>query len=296
MSGTTLKTESIAAARSTKTVNPFWYKIRRNPLTLLGLFLLLLILLLSIFAPLISPYEPTKINIPERFAQPSADHWFGTDEVGRDIFTRILYGARLSLGVGVAVVVGAGVIGTIIGAVSGYFGGRIDQLIMRLMDIILAFPALVLAMAIAATLGPNLQNAMLAIAIIKIPVYVRLARAETLALREKLFVKAAVTFGIPSWRIIVRHIIPNALSPVIIQVTLDIGDAILLVATLGFLGLGAQPPTPEWGAMISIGWKYLLDYWWYPTFPGLALFLASCGFNLIGDGIRDILDPKANRS
>ncbi|EST54857.1 cytochrome C550 [Brevibacillus panacihumi W25] len=296
MSGTTLKTESIAAARSTKTVNPFWYKIRRNPLTLLGLFLLLLILLLSIFAPLISPYEPTKINIPERFAPPSADHWFGTDEVGRDIFTRILYGARLSLGVGVAVVVGAGVIGTIIGAVSGYFGGRIDQLIMRLMDIILAFPALVLAMAIAATLGPNLQNAMLAIAIIKIPVYVRLARAETLALREKLFVKAAVTFGIPSWFIIVRHIIPNALSPVIIQVTLDIGDAILLVATLGFLGLGAQPPTPEWGAMISIGWKYLLDYWWYPTFPGLALFLASCGFNLIGDGIRDILDPKANRS
>ncbi|RNB85690.1 ABC transporter permease subunit [Brevibacillus panacihumi] len=291
-----MKTESLPAARSAKTVNPFWYKIRRNPLTLLGLFLLLLILLLSIFAPLISPYEPTKINIPERFAQPSADHWFGTDEVGRDIFTRILYGARLSLGVGVAVVVGAGVIGTIIGAVSGYFGGRIDQLIMRLMDIILAFPALVLAMAIAATLGPNLQNAMLAIAIIKIPVYVRLARAETLALREKLFVKAAVTFGIPSWRIIVRHIIPNALSPVIIQVTLDIGDAILLVATLGFLGLGAQPPTPEWGAMISIGWKYLLDYWWYPTFPGLALFLASCGFNLIGDGIRDILDPKANRS
>jgi len=296
VSGTTLKTESLPAARSTKTVNPFWYKIRRNPLTLLGLFLLLLILLLSIFAPLISPYEPTKINIPERFAPPSADHWFGTDEVGRDIFTRILYGARLSLGVGVAVVVGAGVIGTIIGAISGYFGGRIDQLIMRLMDIILAFPALVLAMAIAATLGPNLQNAMLAIAIIKIPVYVRLARAETLALREKLFVKAAVTFGIPSWRIIVRHIIPNALSPVIIQVTLDIGDAILLVATLGFLGLGAQPPTPEWGAMISIGWKYLLDYWWYPTFPGLALFLASCGFNLIGDGIRDILDPKANRS
>ena len=141
----------------------------------------------------------------------------------------------------------------------------------------------------------SLVRAMLAIAIIKIPVYVRLARAETLALREKLYVKAAVTFGIKPWRIITRHIIPNAVSPVIIQVTLDIGDAILLVATLGFLGLGAQPPTPEWGAMISIGWKYLLDYWWYPTFPGLALFLASCGFNLIGDGIRDILDPKANR-
>jgi peptide/nickel transport system permease protein len=285
-------TETISAAR---TVNPFWFKIRRNPLTLFGFVLLLTILLLSVCAPLISPYDPTKINITERFSPPSAEHWFGTDEVGRDIFTRILYGARLSLGVGVAVVVAAGLIGTVIGAISGYFGGRIDQIIMRIMDMILAFPSLILAMAVAATLGPNLQNAMLAIAIIKVPVYVRLARAETLALREKLFVKAAVTFGIKPWRIIARHIIPNAVSPVVIQVTLDIGDAVLLVATLGFLGLGAQPPTPEWGAMISIGWKYLLDYWWYPTFPGLALFLASCGFNLIGDGIRDILDPKANR-
>jgi peptide/nickel transport system permease protein len=292
----TANKNNLSTAAAAKTANPFWYKIRRNPLTLFGLFLLLLILLLSAFAPLISPYDPTKIDIPARFSPPSAEHWFGTDEVGRDIFTRILYGARLSLGVGVAVVVCAGLIGTIIGAISGYFGGKLDQVIMRLMDIVLAFPALVLAMAIAATLGPNLQNAMIAIAIIKIPVYVRLARAETLALREKLYVKAAVTFGIKPWRIIARHIVPNAISPVIIQVTLDIGDAILLVATLGFLGLGAQPPTPEWGAMISIGWKHLLDYWWYPTFPGLALFLASCGFNLIGDGIRDILDPKANRS
>ncbi|QQE73646.1 ABC transporter permease subunit [Brevibacillus composti] len=292
MSSLSAKADAAAAPRKT---NPFWFRIRRNPLTLFGLVLLLMIVLLSIFAPLISPYDPSKISIKERFSPPSAAHWFGTDEVGRDIFTRILYGARLSLGVGVAAVLSAGLIGTIIGSISGYFGGRVDQIIMRLMDIILAFPSLVLAMAVAATLGPNLQNAMLAIAIIKIPVYVRLARAETLALREKLFVKAAVTFGIKPWRIIARHIIPNAVSPVVIQVTLDIGDAILLVATLGFLGLGAQPPTPEWGAMISVGWKYLLDYWWYPTFPGLALFLASCGFNLIGDGIRDILDPKSNR-
>jgi peptide/nickel transport system permease protein len=280
---------------SARTVTPFWFRIRQNPLTLFGLCLLLMLLFLSLLAPLISPYDPTKISITERFSPPSAKHWFGTDEVGRDIFTRILYGARLSLGVGVAVVLAAGLVGTVIGAISGYFGGRVDQAIMRAMDMILAFPSLVLAMAVAATLGPNLQNAMLAIAIIKVPVYVRLARAETLSLREKLFVKAAVAFGIKPWRIIMRHIIPNAVSPVVIQVTLDIGDAILLVATLGFLGLGAQPPTPEWGAMISIGWKYLLDYWWYPTFPGLALFLASCGFNLIGDGIRDILDPKANR-
>ncbi|MGO0060264.1 ABC transporter permease subunit [Brevibacillus fluminis] len=278
-----------------KAVNPFWFKLKKNPLTLAGLSVIVLILLASVFAPLITSYDPTKINIIERFGAPSAKHWFGTDEVGRDIFTRILYGARLSLGVGVAVVLGAGFFGTLIGAISGYFGGRVDQAIMRAMDMILAFPSLVLAMAVAATLGPNLQNAMIAIAIVKIPVYVRLARAETLVLREKLYVQAAITFGLSSWRIIFKHIIPNAISPVVIQVTLDIGDAILVVATLGFLGLGAQPPTPEWGAMISIGWKYLLDYWWYPTFPGLALFLASCGFNLIGDGIRDILDPKNNR-
>ncbi|MET3290374.1 ABC transporter permease subunit [Brevibacillus fluminis] len=278
-----------------KAVNPFWFKLKKNPLTLAGLAVIVLILLASVFAPLITSYDPTKINIIERFGAPSAKHWFGTDEVGRDIFTRILYGARLSLGVGVAVVLGAGFFGTLIGAISGYFGGRVDLAIMRAMDMILAFPSLVLAMAVAATLGPNLQNAMIAIAIVKIPVYVRLARAETLVLREKLYVQAAITFGLSSWRIIFKHIIPNAISPVVIQVTLDIGDAILVVATLGFLGLGAQPPTPEWGAMISIGWKYLLDYWWYPTFPGLALFLASCGFNLIGDGIRDILDPKNNR-
>jgi peptide/nickel transport system permease protein len=285
----------VETALPKRRVNPFWFKLKKNPLTLLGLGMLLLIVLSSVFAPLITPYDPTKINIVERFSPPSAEHWFGTDEVGRDIFSRILYGARLSLGVGVAIVFAAGLVGTIIGCVSGYFGGRLDQLIMRLMDMILAFPSLVLAMALAAVLGPNLLNAMIAIAIVKIPVYVRLARAETLALREKLFVKAAATFGIRPWRIILRHILPNAVSPVVIQVTLDIGDAILFVATLGFLGLGAQPPTPEWGAMISVGWKYLLDYWWYPTFPGLALFLASCGFNLIGDGIRDILDPKANR-
>jgi peptide/nickel transport system permease protein len=275
--------------------NPFWYKLKKNPMTLFGLTILGIIILLSLAAPLISSYDPNKINVIERFQSPTGKHWFGTDEVGRDIFTRILYGARLSLGIGILIVVAAGLVGTVFGTISGYFGGKVDQVIMRIMDMILAFPTLILAMAFAAALGPNLQNAMIAIAIVKIPVYVRLARGETLSLREKLFVKAAITFRIKSWRIIARHIIPNVISPIIIQVTLDIGDAILLVATLGFLGLGAQPPTPEWGAMISTGWKYLLDYWWYPTFPGLALFLASGALNLIGDGIRDILDPKSSR-
>jgi peptide/nickel transport system permease protein len=275
--------------------NPFWYKLKKNPMTLIGLTILGIIILLSLAAPLISSYDPNKINVIERFQSPTGKHWFGTDEVGRDIFTRILYGSRLSLGIGIVIVVAAGLVGTVFGTISGYFGGKVDQVIMRIMDMILAFPTLILAMAFAAALGPNLQNAMIAIAIVKIPVYVRLARGETLSLREKLFVKAAIIFRIKSWRIIARHIIPNVISPIIIQVTLDIGDAILLVATLGFLGLGAQPPTPEWGAMISTGWKYLLDYWWYPTFPGLALFLASGALNLIGDGIRDILDPKSSR-
>ncbi|PRX42533.1 peptide/nickel transport system permease protein [Planifilum fimeticola] len=274
--------------------HPVWHKVKNNKLMMAGILIIALILFASLLAPVLSPYDPTKIHIAERFQPPSSDHWFGTDEVGRDIFTRILYGARLSLGIGAAVVVAAGLIGMILGTISGYFGGTVDQVIMRIMDMILAFPALVLAMALSAALGPNLQNAMIAIAIVKIPVYVRLARGQTLELREMLFVKAAKTFGIRPWRIIVKHIVPHSVTAVIIQITLDIGDAILLVATLGFLGLGAQPPTPEWGAMISVGWKYLLDYWWYPTFPGLALFLASGAFNLIGDGIRDILDPKSN--
>jgi peptide/nickel transport system permease protein len=278
-----------------KKVNPTWHKIKNNPMALAGTGILVFIVILSILAPFLTSYNPSQINIVDRFQGPSAKHWMGTDEVGRDVLTRILYGARLSLGVGVLAVLSAGAVGTAAGAVSGYFKGIVDQIIMRIMDMVLAFPSMILAMALAAALGPNLQNAMLAIAIVKIPVYVRLARGETLSVREKLYVKAAETFGIKSWRIILRHIIPNVISPVIIQITLDVGDAILLVATLGFLGLGAQPPTPEWGAMISVGWKYLIDYWWYPTFPGLALFLASGAFNLIGDGVRDILDPKASR-
>lgn len=228
-----------------------WYRFRKNPLTLIGSSILILFAILAIFAPVFTPYNPELINMPERLAPPSAAHWFGTDEVGRDILTRILYGARLSLGMGIAVVVIAGFIGTAIGSAAGYFGGKIGQIIMRIMDMMLAFPTLVLAMALTAALGPNLINAMIAIAIVKIPVFVRLARSETLVIREKLYVKAAKTFGLSDTWIIVRHIIPNVITPVIIQVTIDLGDTILIIATLGFLGLGAQPPTPEWGAKIG---------------------------------------------
>lgn len=275
--------------------NPIWYKLKQNKMTWVGLVILGLIVLLSLAAPLISPFDPNKIDLVNKFQPPSSEHWFGTDEVGRDIFTRILFGARLSLGVGIIIIIIAAIIGIVIGTISGYIGGIVDTVIMRLVDMILAFPSLILAMALAAVLGPNLQNAMIAIAIVKIPVYIRLARGEAMALKEKLFVKSAESFGLNKSVIIIKHIIPNAISPVIIQATLDVGDTILLIATLGFLGLGAQPPTPEWGAMISVGWTYLLTYWWYPVFPGLFLFLASGALNLIGDGIRDVLDPKSAR-
>ncbi|MDN4493078.1 ABC transporter permease [Ureibacillus aquaedulcis] len=282
---------------SSKTLksNPIWYKLKQNKMTWVGIIILALIVLFSVIVPLFSPFDPNKIDLVNKFQPPSSQHWFGTDEVGRDIFTRILYGARLSLGVGILIIVIAAAIGIVIGTISGYIGGIVDTIIMRFVDMILAFPNLILAMALAAVLGPNLQNAMIAIAIVKIPVYIRLARGEAMLLKEKLFVKSAETFGINKGLIIIKHIIPNAISPVIIQATLDVGDTILLIATLGFLGLGAQPPTPEWGAMISIGWTYLLTYWWYPVFPGLFLFLSSGALNLIGDGIRDVLDPKSAR-
>lgn len=270
-----------------------WYRFRQNPLTIIGSAVLLLFIFLAIAAPLLTPYEPDTVNLSERLQPPSAEHWFGTDEVGRDVFTRVLYGARLSLGMGISVVVIAGLIGTVIGSMAGYIGGKFGQIIMRIMDMMLAFPPLVLAMALTAALGPSLFNAMLAIAIVKIPVFVRLARSETLVVKEKLFVKAAKTFGLSDAWIIFRHIIPNVITPVIIQVTIDLGDAILLIATLGFIGLGAQPPTPEWGAMIHTGWEYFLDHWWYATFPGIAIFMASVSFNLLGDGLRDLMDTKS---
>lgn len=270
------------------------YFVKRNKMMVLGCVVLFIIVLLAVLAPLISPYDPTKIDIFSKFQPPSIKHWFGTDEIGRDVLTRTLYGGRLSLGVGVLVIAIAGGTGLVIGSISGYFGGLLDQLIMRIMDMMMAFPMLILAMALTAALGPSLQNALFALAIVEIPVYVRLARGQALMLRQTLYVKSAETFGIHPLRIIWRHIIPNAISPLVIQATLDIGNAILMIATLGFLGLGAQPPTPEWGAMISVGWNYLLDYWWYPVFPGVFLFLSSMALNLIGDGIRDFLDPKSN--
>lgn len=266
--------------------------IIKSPLTLIGASLVILLILMAIFAPLIAPYNPNKINLREKLTPPSLKHPFGTDEVGRDLLSRVIYGSRISLQVGIVVVLLSGIPGILIGAFSGYYGGQFDNIIMRLMDIIMAFPPLVLALSIAAALGPSLVNSMIAVAFIMIPKFSRLVRGEALALKEKPFVLATRAQGGKPIYIIFRHIIPNSVSSVIVLASLVMGDAILISASLSFIGLGAQPPTPEWGALVSTGRKYILDQWWYATFPGLFIFFAVMGFNLFGDGLRDILDPK----
>jgi peptide/nickel transport system permease protein len=269
-----------------------WHQLRASPLTLAGLAIISVVLFTVAAAPLIAPYDPNALNLLHRLAPPSAEHWFGTDQVGRDILSRVIWGARTSVLVGFAIVGISMGIGTVIGAFSGLAGGRIDTIVMRFMDVVLSFPSFVMAMALAAALGPDLINAMLAIAVVRIPFYVRLARGQALSLRERPYVKAAVSFGASPLHIVRRHIVPNALAPIIVQATLDIGLAILTASALSFIGLGAQQPTAEWGAMVSNGRDYLLDQWWYPTFPGLAILVTAVGFNLLGDGLRDIFDPR----
>ena len=269
-----------------------WHQIKSSPLTLAGLAVILLVLFVLVAAPLIAPYDPNALDLLQRLAPPGAAHWFGNDEVGRDMFSRVVWGARTSVLIGFAIVGISMGAGTILGAFSGLAGGRIDTVIMRIMDVVLSFPSFVMAMALAAALGPDLINAMLAIAVVRIPFYVRLARGQALSLRERPYVKAAVSFGASRLHIVWRHIVPNALAPIIVQATLDIGGAILTAAALSFIGLGAQQPTAEWGAMVSNGRDYLLDQWWYPTFPGLAILVTAVGFNLLGDGLRDIFDPR----
>jgi len=248
---------------------------------------------MMVLAPWIVPQDPNSINLAERLQAPSISHWFGTDEVGRDLFSRVIIGTQQSVASGLAVVLLAGISGSLLGCLSGVLGGRSDALIMRLMDIMLSIPSLVLTMALAAALGPSLFNAMLAIAIVRIPFYVRLARGQTLIIKHHTFVAASRTFGASRWHLISWHILRNALPPLVVQASLDIGSAILMAATLGFIGLGAQQPTAEWGAMVAIGRNYVLDQWWYCTFPGAAILITAIGFNLFGDGIQDLLDPKA---
>lgn len=270
----------------------FWL-LRSSPLTLIGGVIMLIMLLLMIFSPWLTPMDPNAIDLAGRLQPPSAQHWFGTDEVGRDLFSRVLVGSQQSVAAGLAVVLFSGVIGSLLGCFSGILGGWADALIMRVMDIMLSIPSLVLTMALAAALGPSLFNAMLAIAIVRVPFYVRLSRGQTLVVRQLAYVQAARIFGAARWHLISWHVLRNALPPLIVQASLDIGTAILMAATLGFIGLGAQQPTAEWGAMVANGRNYVLDQWWYCTFPGMAILITAVGFNLFGDGLRDLLDPKS---
>ncbi len=268
------------------------YRLRSSPLTVVGLVMIVTVLLLLLFAPLIATHDPNAINLKMRLLAPSAAHWFGTDEVGRDLFSRVIYGGQLSVGVGVFVVAIAGISGTLLGCISGIMGGKVDTLMMRIMDVVLSVPSLVITMALAAALGPSLVNAMFAMALVRIPFYVRLARGQALTIREMPYVKAAKIFGASNWQILRWHVARNAMPPLIVQATLDLGGAILMASALSFIGLGAQQPTAEWGAMVSTGRNYILDQWWYSAFPGFAILFTATGFNLLGDGVRDLLDPK----
>lgn len=269
-----------------------WLRFRSSPAAMAGLMLTLLLLVCAVLAPLLAPYDPYAQELAGQLQPPSTLHFFGTDEFGRDIFSRVLHGTRFTLYIVLLVAVIAAPAGLIVGAASGYLGGWVDTLFMRITDIALAFPRLILALAFVTAFGPGLNNAILAIALTGWPPYVRIARAETLSIRKSDYIAAIQLMGASSLRIILVHVIPLCLPSLLVRMTLDMAGIILIAAGLGFLGLGAQPPAAEWGVMLSSGKEYLLSGWWLATFPGLAIFVVSMGFNLLGDGLRDILDPR----
>jgi len=268
----------------------------RSASSMLGLGLVAAFLLLAAVGPFIVPYPEDgrgAVHLDQKLRPPSARHWFGTDEVGNDVYTQVILGARVSLKVGLIITVVAALIGVPLGVIAGYVGGVLGEAIMRVTDLFLSVPGLVLALAIVGALGPGIVNAMIALSLVWWPGYVRLVHGKTLALRGEVFVEAARAVGTGRLRIVFVHILPNCLSPITVKASMDMGLAILAAASLGFIGLGAQPPTPEWGAMISHGRNYLPTWWWYSAFPGLFIYLTVLGFNLLGDGLRDILDPKS---
>jgi peptide/nickel transport system permease protein len=267
-------------------------RIIRNPLTAAGLVVVMLLLIVAMFAPWIATHNPLAQELSNSLQAPSSEHWFGTDEFGRDIFSRLVYGSRITLYIITLVTVIVGPIGLAIGTISGYFGGIIDTIFMRITDIFISFPGLILALAFVAALGPGLEHAVIAIALTSWPPIARLARAETLQLRKADYIVAVQLQGASSTRIIFRHIVPMCLSSVIVRLTMNMAGIILTAAGLGFLGLGAQAPLPEWGAMISTGRSYMLENWWLVAAPGAAIMLVSLAFNLLGDGLRDLLDPR----
>ncbi|HEY75425.1 MAG TPA: ABC transporter permease [Thermoflexia bacterium] len=272
--------------------------ILRDPLAFFSVLVIALLVFLALFGPWIAPYPEQgmgRTDVPNRFLPPSREHWLGTDQLGRDVLSRIIIGSRIALQAPTVVVILAVVIGAPLGALAGYFGGWVDNLIMRLTDLFLAFPSLLLAVTIVAAVGPSLTNAMVAIAISWWPWYTRLVRGITLSLRERYFVEAARSIGVSNGAIILRHILPNCITPILVQATIDFGTVILAEGSLAFLGLGTQPPAPDWGLMVSQGRSYILDQWWISTLPGLAIFVSVLAFNLLGDTLRDVLDPRQYR-
>ncbi|MGU3574999.1 nickel transporter permease [Brucellaceae bacterium C25G] len=269
-----------------------WLKLLANTSAVFGLFVIVLLIVVAIFAPYIAPYDINANNLANRLQPPSWAHYFGTDELGRDIFSRLVYGSRITLYIVTLTAVIAAPIGLIVGTTAGYMGGLVDTVLMRIVDIFLAFPSLVLALSFAAALGPGIENAVIAISLASWPPIARLARAETLTIRSSDYVAAIRLQGASTMRVIWHHVVPMCIPSVVIRITLNMSAIILTAAGLGFLGLGAQPPSPEWGAMLSSGREFMMTAWWLAAMPGSAILIASLAFNLFGDGLRDVLDPR----
>ncbi|MCW3991961.1 MAG: ABC transporter permease [Candidatus Bathyarchaeota archaeon] len=267
----------------------------RNPISAAGTVGVVFLFCVMVFAPYIATSDPLVIHLSDKFLPPSSAHLFGTDHLGRDIFSRVVMGSRISLTIGFITLIESAVVGTVIGLFAGYKGGAIDSVMMRITDIFLAFPSIILALAVAAALGRGLTSVMVALGVTWWPLYARLIRGQTLSIRREQYIEAARLSGAGVLRIMYRHILPNCIAPLMVQVSMDVGFTILAAAGMGFLGIGAQPPSPDWGLMCATGSRYLLQQWWLSTFPGLAIFLSVISFNLLGDGLRDILDPRLRR-
>ena len=282
-------------ATQNRAVGPWregWRSFKKSKISLIGAGIVLFFIVLAVFGPMIAPQGINDQDLTKRLLAPSSQHWFGTDDFGRDIFSRVVHGARISLWVGLFSVILSVIVGSVLGIIAGYYGKWIDTIISRIFDIMLAFPSILLAIAVVAVLGPSLQNALIAIAIINVPNFGRLIRSKVLSVKEEEYIVAAKAIGMRDIRILFSHILPNSMTPVIVQGTLAIATAIIEAAALGFLGLGAQAPAPEWGKMLADARIYLLNAPWTMIFPGLAIMLTVLGFNLMGDGLRDALDPK----
>lgn len=269
-----------------------WNGLKKNKLAMVGLALIILLIIMAVFADFIAPYGVDDQDLTMKFQAPSAAHIFGTDDFGRDVFSRVIYGSRYSLAIGACAAILSAAVGMLIGSVAGFYGGKADNLLMRFIDIMLAIPSTLLGISIVAALGNGIRNVIIAVAIGAVPAYARIVRASILSVKEQEYIEAARSIGASDFRIIMRHILPNCLAPIIVQITMSVAKAILEASSLSFIGLGVQPPSAEWGAMLSAARPYFRSYWWVMTFPGLAIMMIIFGLNLFGDGLRDALDPR----